>query len=45
MTKSKSFQGMFEYSEDVKIKELRKERADMITVSKEELLHKFKLNN
>ena len=45
MTKSDSFKGMFECAEDVKIRELRKERADMIEVSKEELLRKFKLDN
>lgn len=34
---------MFEYSENVEIRNLRKERADMQIVSKEELLQKFKL--
>lgn len=34
---------MLEYSENVEIRNLRKERADMKVVSKEELLKKFKL--
>jgi hypothetical protein len=34
---------MLQYSENVEIRNLRKERADMNIVSKEELLEKFKL--